>query len=161
MSENTSESCEYIPFTFTSANGNEVKVNDEWADGIGVLSRATVIDKVTDEEHRFILVETDDEFSWLRRIDEACYVDTGIYAPMDHVPEDPEELTEVFWETVGEAETELVMAIGLFPRYNIEADWMEKSLRDSLNKMQSQADDAASEDVEKKRQELLGISNLF
>lgn len=165
MSQEKPESSSCTPFTFISAAGNKVVVTDEWVEeSAGTFSQATVIDKVTDEVYRFVLVDAGDEYPvmrWLRRINETCYVETDIYAPMDYVPDDEDEFVEEFSETIDNAEMELVMAVGLFPRYDLEAEWMDQSRRDYLNKVQFQADAAAVEDVEMKRQGLLGISQLF
>jgi len=165
LDQDKPESSDCTPFTFIAAAGNEVVVTDEWVEQSGgTLSEATVTDKVTDVEHRFVLIEAGDDhpiMRWLRRVNETCYVATDIYAPMDYVPDDPDEHLEEWCETIDNAEMELVMAVGLFPRYNIEAEWMDQSRRDYLTKLQSQVDDAASEDVEAKRHGLLGISELF
>lgn len=165
MSQEESEPGYLTPFVFTSAAGNRVVVTDKWVDeSAGALSEATVIDKVTGKVHRFVLVEADDNLPvmrWLRRVNKTCYVATDIYAPMDYVPDDEEEFLEVFSETIENAEMELVMAVGLFPRFDIEAEWMDQSRRDYLRGIQSQVDDAAPEAVELKRQGLLGVSKLF
>jgi hypothetical protein len=166
VNQDTPKPSKYTPFTFISAAGTPVIITDDWVEDFTFdTSVADVIDKVTDEVYKFVLVVRDEEgvpvMHWLRRVNESCYVDTGLYAPMDYVPDAIDELCEAHAETVDNAEMELVMAIGMFPRYDIKAEWMDQSRRDYLNKLQAGADDASSEAVEEKRQSFFGISMLI
>lgn len=166
MKQDTPGSNKYTPVTFTAAAGNEVLVTDEWVEGMGeLLSQAKVTDKITDEVYRFVLVDTDEEeyafFRWLRRINERCYVKTNLYSPMDYVPKDEDERFEEFVDTIENAKMEMVMAIGLFPRYDLEADWMDQSHYDYLRETQSRVDDADPDVVETTRRNLFGTLKPF
>jgi hypothetical protein len=166
MNQGTPEPSENTPFTFISAAGTPVLITDEWVEEcLTDMDLATVIDKVTSEKHKFVLVVSEDEgnpiMHWLRRVNKSCYIDTGLFAPMDYVPDDTDEFSEAYGETLDNAQMELVMAVGLFPRYDIQAEWMDESRQKYLNKLRFGADAADIETVEGVRASLLGISKLL